>query len=720
MSVPSHHTSARGRTPDFVVRVFLLVAAIGLLVVAVRAASLADESGQRGAAALPIAVGLAILVLLRFWRTALRTAAGWLVLATAGQAAVLRLIEAGPFVRYQHLALAERLQGPLRGWAVAILVLQAVVVAAALHRRRSDVISWVGRHVSRRQFVVGALVVLLLGAAPSRHAPTYALELLLAFVFATVQLGNLGLLVAAIPSRALPALRGRIDRWLGGDSRVAGIDRFALLAALWVFLATAALSLFSYERHPHVPDEVTYLYHARYLSTGDLEMPPPPVTEGFDLDLMTYEDDRWYSPVPPGWPAVLGVGARVGLPWLVNPLLAAVGIILSYLLVLSLYDQRTARLSILLLALSPWYLFLGMSFMTHTASFAFAVGAALAVSRGRSRPSIVAAISGGLCLGIVGLIRPLEAVAVGSVLGLWLLWPVGGRVRLSLPLGFALAAVATAALVLPYNRHLTGSATRFPIMAYTDQAYGPGTNALGFGPDRGLGWTGLDPFPGHGLPDVAVNTALNSSAVNVELFGWSIGSLLLIAVWIASMRLRRPDVVLLGCVAAVVGLHTFYWFSGGPDFGARYWFLVIFPCVVLTARAILSADVGPRHGARVLTGALALSLMALISFIPWRAIDKYHGYRGMRPGALAVASDAPTETALFLVRGRRHPDYASAAIYNPLDLRAETTIFAWDRDPQVRRELLEAYSDRPVYYLDGPTVTGDGYRLVQGDEGRAP
>ena len=39
-----------------------------------------------------------------------------------------------------------------------------------------------------------------------------------------------------------------------------------------------------------------------------------------------------------------------------------------------------------------------------------------------------------------------------------------------------------------------------------------GTNDLGFGANRGLGWSGLDPFPGHGVLDVIVNAALNAAA----------------------------------------------------------------------------------------------------------------------------------------------------------------------------------------------------------------
>jgi hypothetical protein len=63
-----------------------------------------------------------------------------------------------------------------------------------------------------------------------------------------------------------------------------------------------------------------------------LSMPAPPVPAAFEVDLMEYEPDRWYSPVPPGWPFALAAGMRLGVPWLVNPVLAGVNVLLTYLL----------------------------------------------------------------------------------------------------------------------------------------------------------------------------------------------------------------------------------------------------------------------------------------------------------------------------------------------------------------------------------------------------
>ena len=69
---------------------------------------------------------------------------------------------------------------------------------------------------------------------------------------------------------------------------------------------------------------------------------------------------------------------------------------------------------------------------------------------------------------------------------------------------------------------------------------------------------------------------------------------------------------------------------------------------------------------------------------------------------------------LVLVRGDRHPDYASAAVFNPLDLRADVPIYAWDRDPDVRARVIDAYHDRPVWIVDGPCITGRGYEVASG------
>jgi 4-amino-4-deoxy-L-arabinose transferase-like glycosyltransferase len=661
-----------------------------------------------GAVAAPI-VGAALG---RAWQ-----AAGlWLGLAVLGQAASLQLIEAGSGVGYQHYSLVTAAPGP---GAIPYLIvgIQMLAVALGLRPVLRRITGWLVETHRPLGLAVAAAAVVLSAAALSRDPLLWAGETALATLVQLINLANIIVFAAALPPstlRAIGAWPGDARSTADGDHGHRARDRVPLLAALWVLVVSTILVLVVYERHPHVPDEVVYLYHARYFAAGMLSIPAPPVPSAFEIDLMTYEATRWFSPVPPGWPATLALGVFLGVGWLVNPVLAALAVLLTYYIVDDLYDRPTARVAVLLLAASPWLLFLAMSYMTHTVALTGALAAAAALVRTRRTGRTAWALAGGAAIGLVGLTRPLEGLAVALLLGVCSLWIRGRRFRLGPSVALTLGALAVGSVVLPYNNHLAGSPTRFPLMDYTDQRYGPGSNALGFGPERGLGWSGLDPFPGHGPADVVVNSALNTYAINVELLGWSVGSLLVIALFLVGRaRLTRSDGVMLAVILTIVALHSLYWFSGGPDFGARYWYLVIVPCIVLAARGVQWLARGGEPS-RVHLAVLALCLVAVVTFLPWRAIDKYHHYRGMRPEVRELARRNDFGRSLVLVRGENHPDYASAAFYNPLRWDADAPIYAWNRSPDVARRVLDAYPDRTVWIVDGPSVTGAGYRVVAG------
>lgn len=668
--------------------------------------------------ALAAALGVAALT----WAGHLRKAGLWLVVAIVGQAVTLQLIRAGPIVGYQHyLPLVQLPSGPnalLSGW----LGLQTVLVVVGIARRWPPIRTWLGRSFRPWRLVAIGMLVALASATLSRSMVNTATELVFAICAQALALGTILLAVWAIPGPALESGRlaslGQLglDHVTPEDGR-ARVDRFVLLAAAFTLVVSLALTLLSYQRHPHVPDEVAYLIQARTFAAGMLWLPPPPVLGGFSVDLLYFGADKVYSVFPPGWPAILALGVRMGAPWIVNPVLAALNVVLAYVLLGRLYDRRTARMGAVLLACSPWSLFLAMSFMAHQFTLTCALIAALGVQACRASGHARWAWLAGGAMGVISLVRPLDALVVAALLGLWSIGLGGKRLSIGAITGMITAAAGGGLVNLWYNRALTGMARVFPVMEYFDAFYGPKTNALGFGPERGVGWSGLDPLPGHGLVDVVVNANFNLFATNVELFGWATGSLLLVLLAVFSRRMNRSDRLLLTSALAVVGIHSFYWFSGGPDFGARYWYLILVPCVGLTARgATILADLVQARFAerRVVLGVLTLSAMALVTFVPWRAIDKYHHYRGMRPGITDLAREAGFGRSLVLIQGKRHPDYHSAAVYNSLDWEADGPVYAWDRTPEVRDSILAHYANRPIWLVEGPSRTGAGYRVIQG------
>lgn len=621
----------------------------------------------------------------------------WLVVLLVAQAAILALWEAGPRVGYHHLRLVG---GPNALIAWGVVVLWSALVAYGLHRRRELLLASAQRVAASRGLTMLALLALLAAAKLSRPIERSVAEFAVAFALQLVALGNLWLCASTTSSATLAWLEQRFERLFGPDRGDApepgGLDRFAWLLALASVLIAALLNVLVYERSPHVPDEVVYLFHARYLAAGELFLTPPQVPAGFDVDLMLLDQGRWYSPVPPGWPLVLALGAWLGAPWLVNPLLGGAALLAAYVLLRELTSQRVARIALLLLAVSPWFVFLNMSFMTHPLTLLAATCAALGVARSRRTGSIGSCALVGLAIGVAALVRPFDGLLLAMLLGLWSIGLGGARLRWPAIATLVVSTAVSGLAALPYNRALTGELLRFPIQRYVDVVYGPGKNDMGFGPEKGLGWGGLDPWPGHSLGEGIVTAQFNLFSVNAELFGWICGSLVLVWIWLVCARWSATDRAMACAIAVVTGSSLLYWFNGGPDFGARYWHLTILPLVWASVRGLRELERRAAAPARVRAGVVVLVALTLFAWIPWRALDKYRGYRGMQSAGHEVLADAGLGRELVLVAGPRHPDYAEFAWLNPTRWDADEPVFAWARDAQTTLELFAAFADRPL------------------------
>lgn len=663
------------------------------------------------------AAALAVAILAWGRSRGATAAAAWFALGIAGQAATLVLWKAGRLVGYQHLQ-----PGPFttaKAVASAVLLAVVLVVAFGLVGHGRALSTWLRSRQSLVAIVIALGAGLAVSSAPSAEPARWMGELALTALVQVTAIACLGLAVASLPDTVANSLGARLDGILEGNATSPlSRDRFAWTMAGLTTLVSALLALFSYQGHPHVPDEVAFLIQAKYFAHGMLWMQPPAVPGAFDTFCLDLVGDRWFSVLQPGWPLVLAVGVRAGVPWLMNPLLGGLCVFLAFMTVAELSDRRTGRLAAVLLAVSPWHLTLSMSLMSHAFSLVLALGAALGAARTWRTGSWKPALVGGLALGFLGMSRPLEGVAIGLVTGVpllvhaWRTRTVGGLG------GFGVGTMISGGIGLAYNRILTGSLLRFPAESYFDKEYGVGRYSIGFGPEKGLGWTGLDPYPGHGAIDVVVNTVLNSFMINIDLFGWWTGSAAIVALGL--LMARRGVERLMACtLICVVALHAFFWFSGGPDFGARYWYLAIVPCVVLAIRGLgLLGNDGDRAGSamspRVMVATAVLCLTALVVFVPWRAADKYFQYRAMRPDVRTLARDTRLAGALVLIQGELHPDWASAAAYNDVRPGSAGPVFAWDRDPEVRRELLRAFPDRPIWIVAGPSITHGAYRVTEG------
>jgi hypothetical protein len=107
--------------------------------------------------------------------------------------------------------------------------------------------------------------------------------------------------------------------------------------------------------------------------------------------------------------------------------------------------------------------------------------------------------------------------------------------------------------------------------------------------------------------------------------------------------------------------------------------------------------------------------VALVNVLPWRTLDKYHNYRGIRPDVRRLARQHSFGRSLVLVRGESWPDYSSAAALNPPTYERDATgaIYARDLGPESNARLRIFYSDRPAWVI-GAAKTGDELKVIAG------
>jgi hypothetical protein len=683
------------------------------------------------------AIGLALALPAVAEDTQWKSAVRWTAVAFIGQACSLQLIEAGNVVRLQLFYGWGDVLRSFRLLFLLIIVLQGLVVLWGIRRTWPNLAQSLRTSFGWRQIAIfaGALSFAAVTVSPSLvqslvngglagKLAIYGSKLALGLWILVINALNLSLAAHSIPAGLWQLI---VARWERADRR-----RLPLWCALWVVVASSLLAWIVFSRMPHIPDEVAYLFQAKYIAGGHLSLPSPPDPPAFYYPFQIVNGEKWYNGMPIGWPVFLALGVKLGVPWLVNPVLGGLAILLAYALISRVYDRKVAEGVALLLAASPWLIYLSASLMPHSVSLVLSLLAFLSVYFARSRGSIGWAVIAGLSCGSLLHIRPLEAVIVAATAAVWWLGVGWARLRL-VPLGVAaLAGLALTALLLAYNHAMTGDALRMPVNICMELGSYPGANRLGFGRDIGnLGWTNLDPLPGHGPIDVLVNSNQNAYMLNFETFGWSCGSMLFVFVLLAEAHWRR-DALMWGILFSVWAGTSLYWFSGGPDFGARYWYLMIVPLAALTVRGAQELATRWRvpdssqppgiTSQRVWAFVGLASFLGCISLIPWRAIDKYRNYRGVSAEVRNLARENHFGKSLVFVRGEpsRLPwsssPFYSAFVLNParFDRDAPATIYVRDLGSESRARIQSYYSDRAVWILDGPSLTGSGFRVVEG------
>ena len=467
--------------------------------------------------------------------------------------------------------------------------------------------------------------------------------------------------MSAGPGAATAVERGSWDRPLG-----AWVVSWCGIAVL----LAAALALGPLAGIPHVQDEVVYTLQARSLAHGGLwnPVPVPRASRVYDFLLDTAKGRAGIF--PNGWPAVLALGLLAGVPWLVDPLLHGLVVLLGAAIGRRLGGRPGALLAAPLLALSPQAVLLGASRMSHTLAAVLVLAALRAalpggVGRGAWRGAAL-----GLPLGGLALVRPWDAVLVALVL-----LPaafVGRRPGRAEWVGCAASLALAGGLATAQNIVLTGAPLAFAQDRYFATApppvpgeswrFAPGCNDLGFGPDRGCFMT-RGSF-GHTPAKAALDAALDARLAGRLWLGTPWAWLLPLAAF-AWRETRRFAIVAWALLGAFAGGYALYWY-GGVCYGARFWHVALAPLVVLVA---LTAVTGLR---RIGLGPwLGLALLVPMAFRLAATLPELHGYWGIDDRFARLERTWDRGDALILVAYRRE-----LALTHPRETTAEDLLVA--------------------------------------------
>lgn len=298
-----------------------------------------------------------------------------------------------------------------------------------------------------------------------------------------------------------------------------------LLLALVSFFLSLTISRHTFNRLPHLEDELAYLYQAQVFARGDLvvESPVParPLWKPFVVD---YANGNRFSKYTPGWSAWLAVGVLVGEPWVINAFFGMLTVILIYKLGRVVFNPDVGLVAALLLTFAPIAMLLNATIMSHTSALFFATLFMYAYWRFSvpvlpMRKNLLWGAVAGFALGMMIVNRPLSAIAIAAPFVVWSIIRLGRalfkdrqqflRTLYPLVLLGAIALILAAGIFI-YNYAATGQVRLDLYTLWWDY------DKVGFGEGYGKNT--------HTLEKGVAFARYDLSLLAADLFGWQLGT----------------------------------------------------------------------------------------------------------------------------------------------------------------------------------------------------
>ncbi|MFQ5899240.1 MAG: ArnT family glycosyltransferase [Candidatus Methylomirabilia bacterium] len=234
--------------------------------------------------------------------------------------------------------------------------------------------------------------------------------------FGALAAGCLGATVALAAGDRLLAL---FDRLAALSPRSTALIATGATGAIFILITLVRIVLL---RDTAVTDdENAYAFMARTLAAGRFYLPslPEAVRPFFDNPFVI-NNGKWYGMFFPGHAAALAIGQWInGLRW-VPTVAATLTALLAFLVARRIFGQRTALLTVGLLAFSPFFLFSSATLLPHSTVALLLLAFVYSALRAREAPGAARWwLAAGVALGWAALTRPVSAAAFTLP---WLVW----------------------------------------------------------------------------------------------------------------------------------------------------------------------------------------------------------------------------------------------------------------------------------------------------------
>jgi len=386
---------------------------------------------------------------------------------------------------------------------------------------------------------------------------------------------------------------------------------------------------------------------------------------------------------------------------MVNPLLAGLGVWLTYRLGSKILGTTIGLLAAGLTITSPFFLMNSGVLLSHPWGLVLSLGLAVAwldaTSPENSVPGWMTTLTAGLTLGALAITRPYTALGIAipfGIHGMILLFRSTPTIRKRI-IVMGIIVLLVGSLHFLWQYAVTGDPLQNTYTLWWEY------DRVGFGP--GFGVT----QQGHNLRLAWQNLRFSLNAGYSDLFGWFKLSWIFLPVGLWAVRKDSKTLLVASVFPTLVFLYLGYWI-GAWVLGPRYYYEGLFSLTILTAAGITWLAGWPlnireqwkcyqgRWQFRPLGVVALITLLVagnIIYYIPGR-IGHMQGLFGNLNG---VATVDKRTNALIIVDTDVWRDYAALLnLANPM--LDSPYIFIWSRGPRSNAAVIEAFADRNSYY----------------------